>query len=115
MTPGRETPRPPEDGRPGPLSLADPARIRAVLTDAGFAGIRIESVERPMHLGADPDDALDHLTAQHAGLLAGYEPEVRALALDRVRRDLEAHHHGEQGVLYPSACWLITGRAESRS
>jgi SAM-dependent methyltransferase len=103
------TPRPPEGA--GPFSFADPASARTVLAGAGYAGIGVEAVEEPMHLGVDPEDALRHVTAQHADLLAGYEPAVRARALDRLRADLVAHHRNGHGVRYPSACWLITARA----
>jgi len=63
-----------------------------------------------MHLGVDPDDALSDVAAQHAGLLAGHEPGTRARALDRLRTDLAAHHRPGEGVLYPSACWLVAAR-----
>ncbi|MCO1654165.1 class I SAM-dependent methyltransferase [Pseudonocardia humida] len=115
LTPDRDTPQPPADGRPGPLSLSDPARARAVLTDAGCTAIRIEPVEEPMHLGTDPADAMAFLTAQHAGLLAGQDPRVRARAVDRLRADVAAHHRPGRGVRYPSACWLITARTAGTS
>lgn len=110
LTPDRATPRPPEDGRPGPVSFADPSRAREVLVAAGFGEIAIDPVEELMYVGPDPAEALDYLTAQHAGLIADLDPRVRERALERLRADVVAHHDRERGVGYPSACWLITAR-----
>jgi SAM-dependent methyltransferase len=113
LIPDRGMPPVPGD-RPGPFSLADPVRARTVLTGAGWTGIHIEPVEEPMHLGDDPDDALGHVTAQHAELLAGFEPESRARAVERLRGSLVDHYRAGHGVRYPSACWLITATTPAR-
>lgn len=112
LTPGRDTPQPPSDGRPSPLSFADPARAEAVLTAAGFGDIDVRSEEQAMDYGPHVDGAFDYLTALHAGLIARLDPATRTVALDRLRADLDHHHQPGLGVRYPSACWLITARTK---
>jgi SAM-dependent methyltransferase len=104
IAPGRQ---PPADGRPSPLSFADPARAEAVLAAAGFTGIEIRSEEQDMDYGPDVDTAFDYLAAHHADLL------TQAEARERLRADVEQHHQPGLGVRYPSACWLITARRAS--
>jgi SAM-dependent methyltransferase len=108
LTPGRDTPQPPADGRPSPLSFADPDRAKAVLTAAGFSAVHVRPEEEAMDFGPDPSAAFDYLTKQHAGLIAQLEPAARTEAFTRLRADLDQHHQAGQGVRYPSACWLIT-------
>jgi hypothetical protein len=43
---------------PGPFSLADPERIRALLTEAGCTDIKIEPLHERLRLGADVPDVL---------------------------------------------------------
>lgn len=81
-----------------------------MLVAAGFGEIAIDPVEELMYVGPDPAEALDYLTAQHAGLIADLDDRTRERALERLRADVVAHHDRERGVGYPSACWLITAR-----
>ena len=113
LTPGRETPLPPAQG-PGPLSLADPQRVHALLEHAGFADVELVGVESLMNLGADPDDALVFQSGQHAGLLADLDPDTRARALNHLHDDLVAHYVPHRGVLYRSAAWIVRA-SNSRS
>lgn len=57
LPPGPE----PEPGAPGPESLADPDRIRRVLTDAGFTDVTPVPVEATQVWGHDADDAGEFL------------------------------------------------------
>ena len=98
-----ETQGPPADGRPSPLSFADPARAEAVLTAAGFTEIDIRPEAQDMDFGPDVDTAFDYLTAQHGA-------QADPTALSRLRASVEQHHQPGVGVRYPSACWLITAR-----
>jgi ubiquinone/menaquinone biosynthesis C-methylase UbiE len=76
---GHLPPRPaPEPGAPGPESLADPDRIRQVLTDAGFTDVVPALVEATQVWGRDADDAGE--------FLGGWGP-VR-FVLDQVDADL---------------------------
>src|SRR5206468_5554978 len=48
---GRDLPAPPPDA--GPFALADPARVRALLTSAGFADVELEGASAAMWFGND--------------------------------------------------------------
>jgi len=108
LTPGRDTPLPPTDGRPSPVAFADPDHVRRTLTAAGFVDVALEPVAEPMIVGTDVADALQYQSGLHAGLLADLPPPDRELALQRLRDDLAAHLEPGRGVLYPSSCWLVT-------
>jgi SAM-dependent methyltransferase len=38
-------------GCPGPFYLSDPDGVRTILSDAGFVGVEIDRLERPVHVG----------------------------------------------------------------
>src|SRR4029077_9028500 len=50
------------EGRPGPFFMSDPARVRAILGDAGWKDVSIEPIEMPMQLGgaATLDEAVEY-------------------------------------------------------
>jgi SAM-dependent methyltransferase len=77
LTPGRDTARPPADGRPSPLSFADPDRAEAVLAAAGFGAVDVQPELKDMDFGPDPSVAFDYLTKQHAGLITQLDPAQR--------------------------------------
>ncbi|MGW0972007.1 class I SAM-dependent methyltransferase [Streptomyces sp. NPDC002516] len=103
---GRILPVPPPDA-PGPFALADPERVGRLLTDAGFDTPHIEGLTAPMHFGDDPDTAQRFVTGLLGWLLTGLDDTGRASALTDLRTTIKAHARPE-GVLYPSATWLIT-------
>jgi SAM-dependent methyltransferase len=119
---GRDLPTPPP-GTPGPFSLADPDHTRAILTSAGFADITFDGVEEPMYFGPDTDTAyrfvrglgvikflLEGLPVYGQGdpaAPATGDPRTQALAA--LRATIDAHETSD-GVLYPSAAWIITAQ-----
>ncbi|SCG68793.1 Ubiquinone/menaquinone biosynthesis C-methylase UbiE [Micromonospora halophytica] len=94
-----------------PLSLADPATVRRVLTDAGLAEVECAPAEAPQLWGADAADA--------AGFLAGWGPvrhqfdrvdpatvvRARAALTDTLRA-----HERPDGVRLRGTAWLVTAR-----
>ncbi|MEU8681766.1 methyltransferase domain-containing protein [Streptomyces sp. NPDC048611] len=100
---------PPDFGAPGPFSLADPGRIRALLDGAGFGGVSVEAVDEPMWMGTDEDDAVASLTAMPLtrSLLDEAGEEARGRALAALRETLAAHR-GPDGVTLGCASWLVT-------
>ncbi|MGW7525915.1 class I SAM-dependent methyltransferase [Streptomyces sp. NPDC054783] len=99
-------------GDPGPFSLADPQRVRELLTGAGFGDVRVEPVDEPMWMGADVDDVVAYqlgTPAARSMLAAANEAggETVERALDALRRAL-AHHQGQGGVELGGAAWLVT-------
>jgi SAM-dependent methyltransferase len=105
---GRELPTPPPDA-PGPFSLADPERIRTILAAAGFTEVTIDGVEQLMWFGDDPDEADRFVRGLGFTefMLRGLDEAGRARALDDLRSTIDAHSTTD-GVLYPSATWLVT-------
>ncbi|MDN5747173.1 MAG: class I SAM-dependent methyltransferase [Pseudonocardia sp.] len=105
---GRDLPPPPPD-RPGPFSLGDPARVRAVLTAAGFGEPALVGVREPMFFGPDLATAERMALGVVGGLLTDLDGPARAEAGAALRASLEAHL-GPEGVTYRSAMWIITAR-----
>ncbi|WLW57126.1 class I SAM-dependent methyltransferase [Streptomyces sp. YU58] len=107
---GRDLPLPPPDV-PGPFALADPRRVRRLLTAAGYAHLSVDGLAGPMLFGRDAEQAYDFVRGLGFvdGLLAGLDPHARADALDALRTDLAAHA-SDDGVRYASRMWLITAR-----
>ncbi|GAA3244729.1 methyltransferase domain-containing protein [Streptomyces sp. XM83C] len=103
---GRDLPGPPP-GAPGPFALSEPDRVRALLTGAGFTGLGFEPFAAPMHFGTDADDAHRFVVGQLGWMLEGLDDTGRARALDDLHAALRARETPE-GVLLPSATWLIT-------
>jgi SAM-dependent methyltransferase len=105
-------PLPPPDG-PGPFALADPDRVRTLLTAAGFAEPELRAVREPMYYGPDVATAERYVSTMLGGLLSELDDAGRAQATAALHTTLE-EHMGPDGVTYPSAMWIITaGRAGS--
>ena len=105
---------PPPPDAPGPLSWSDPDRVRRILAAAGFAAVSCDGVERPMWFGATAEEAHAFVRGLGfaRGLLAALDPDARQRALDGLRATIDDHLTGE-GVLYPSAAWIVTARRAS--
>lgn len=112
---GRELPMPPPDA-PGPFSLADPDRTRSILDAAGFADVGLAESQAPMWFGEDAETAFAFQRGMGITdfLLEGLDETARAGALKALRATIEAHETPE-GVLYPSATWIVTARRATGS
>jgi SAM-dependent methyltransferase len=102
---GRDLPAPPPDA-PGPFSLSDPARVRTILTTAGFTDIELEGTTADMWFGTDTEDAHRFVLGLMGWMLQGLDDAGRARALDGLRATMAAHETPE-GVLFGSAAWTI--------
>ena len=102
---GRDLPAPPP-GAPGPFSLADPERARALLASTGFSGIEAHGLREPMWFGTDADDAHGFVLGLLGWMLAGTDGHQRDQALGNLRATVTAHDTGH-GVFYQSGTWLI--------
>jgi SAM-dependent methyltransferase len=102
---GRDLPAPPPDA-PGPFSLSDPDRVRAVLGAAGFADIELDGARRPMWFGDDADDAHRFVVGLMGWMLQGLNNDGRARALESLRRTVAAHQTPD-GVEFDSSTWTI--------
>lgn len=93
----------------GTFSLADPARIRAVLDAAGFHDITTTPVEAPMRYGHDADDATEFLfsSGQVRLALAGVDQNTARRAREALRTAFQPHADTE-GVHLRGAAWTVT-------
>jgi SAM-dependent methyltransferase len=102
---GRDLPLPPADA-PGPFSLSDPDRVRAILGSAGFGGVELGASSKPMWFGHDTGDAERFVLGLLGWMLQGLDDSARAQAHANLRATLAAHATGE-GVLFGSSTWTI--------
>ena len=103
---GRPSSPPPADA-PGPFSLADPARVHALLDAAGFVDVDLTAVSAPEWFGADADDAHAFVLGLTDWMLRDADDATRARAVDALRATMAAHE-GPAGVTFGSAAWVIT-------
>jgi SAM-dependent methyltransferase len=104
-------PPPPPPDAPGPFAFADPERVRGILARAGFAGLELEPLERPMQLGGGGlDEALELFMAVgpvgQALRDAQAGPEQRARVREAVRASFERFRTAN-GVEAPAAVWIV--------
>ena len=97
------------DDVPGAFGLADPDRLRRLLTDAGWSNVELDGVVVPYTFGPDAESA----TANAAdvgvirGVLEGLDDDQQARALDALRA-LMADHVTPDGVFLDSSIWVVT-------
>ncbi len=107
------TPRP-APGAPGPFSMGDPDRVRAILGDAGYTSIDVDPLRTEVSLGGGGtldeivDFALEMGPASAALKASGQDvtQEIR----DAVRDALSPHTTGK-GVSMDAAAWVVAARA----
>jgi SAM-dependent methyltransferase len=108
LTGGRPLPPPPPDA-PGPFSLADPARVHALLDAAGFVDVDLTGVSAPEWFGVDADDAHAFVLGLTGWMLRDADDDTRGRAVDALRSTMRAHE-GPDGVTFASAAWVITAK-----
>ena len=95
---------------PGPFAFADPARVGAIMSRAGFASPAIEARTLPLRAGG-LEHALMLVTqvGPTARALADASPEQREAAVEAIRRALEQRLvDGE--VRLDAGIWLVSAR-----
>lgn len=106
-------PRPAPD-EPGPFAFADPARVRAILTAAGWAEPRLTPLDMSLDIAAGQglDGAMAQATQIGAASRALREApeELRPVAMAAMRAALQAHVDGDR-VALPGAVWLVESHA----
>lgn len=103
---------------PGPFAFADPTRIEAILSAAGFADIAVAPFDATIPYGKGPargaaiDDALQLALAVGplSRALADQPGDIRANAAAAVRATL-ARQPGESSILIDGAAWIVTAQA----
>jgi hypothetical protein len=109
---GRQLPEP-SPGAPGPFQLADGDYVRRILAAAGFVAVELESVDEPVYLGANVDDAFAFVRTMGMvlGLTHDLDEATRRQALERVHGALAAYET-DRGVLLGASAWLVTARRQ---
>jgi SAM-dependent methyltransferase len=95
---------------PGPFSFADPALPRSFLERAGFVDVSVDPLDVLLTLGTVDDAQAFFETWIDEDL----DHEARARTAATLRRML-AGNATPEGVLLPSAAWLVTARAPGKS
>ncbi|MGI5347119.1 class I SAM-dependent methyltransferase [Streptomyces sp. CA-250714] len=97
-------------GGPGMFSLADPARIREVLTAAGFTDLAVQHAEADGRWGQGARDAADFLLDSGPGrqLLAQVDQETGTRARQALTERLRPHEDPQGTVRLRSSAWLVT-------
>ena len=102
------------EGRPGPFFMSDPARVRAILGDAGWTDVSIEPVEMPLHLGgaATLDEVVEYsLQIGPAARAMTDAPETLKPALVAALREAFAPFASARGVFIDGAAFVVVARA----
>ncbi|WP_324786973.1 class I SAM-dependent methyltransferase [Streptomyces sp. H51] len=99
-----------QPGLPGMFSLADPDRIRDVLTRAGLTGIAIKQVEAYGVWGRGAEDAARFLLGTGPGrhLLDQADQPAQARVLRTLTDHLRDHEAADGTVRLRSTSWLVT-------
>jgi SAM-dependent methyltransferase len=100
---------------PGPFSLSDGPALVRLLSDAGFANVRVEPADLPFRCGDTADDAASFLLrfgpAGAALREAGEEGTLIRPRVEATLREALVPWVGERGVELPSSELIVTATA----
>jgi SAM-dependent methyltransferase len=101
---------PPTPGAPGPFAFADPARVRDILSGAGWSDIALRPHDALIGAGDLEDSLALALKVGPLGAALRESPELGPPVVARVRHYL-AGYAGPEGVRLPGAVWIVTARS----
>ena len=97
---------PPDPTAPGPFAFADASRVRSILSDAGFAVVRIDPFDARIG-GGDLEQSLKlALRVGPLGRALREHPELSGKVTGAVR-DVLSKYLTSGGVLMPAAVWIV--------
>jgi SAM-dependent methyltransferase len=100
-----------DPGSPGPFSLSDPDRVRALLGAAGFDAVNLDEVDGSVWIGHDADDATSYMRGQTiARAMLDRQPPAVVEAAIAALRTAFAGADGPDGVRLDGRAWLVTAR-----
>ncbi|AUX44519.1 SAM-dependent methyltransferase [Sorangium cellulosum] len=107
----------PDPHAPGPFAFADAARVRDILSRAGFVRIHHEPIDRELSVagGKSLDETVEFLLQMGPTASALREAQPEPELLDRVRaevREAIAPHQGPEGVRMAGAVWIVTAAVD---
>jgi SAM-dependent methyltransferase len=107
-----ELPAPAPPDEPGPFAFADGDRPRQILTDAGFAEVRVEVLECDLLLGDTVEGAAEHAVqlGPLGNILREAPEDVQARVADEMCEAMTPHLQSD-GFRLGASCWLATAVA----
>lgn len=107
------TAAPTDPNAPGPFAFADDARVRAILSTAGFAEIDVQRFDAALPLGATPREAAENVV--QIGPVSRLVREVGAehlpVILNAVERALVPLAPSNGHVSLSGSAWIMSARA----
>jgi len=109
-----EMPGAPEPNAPGPFAFADSERVRAILQQAAFTAVGIDSHAVELHFGQGPD--LGSCVRELASigpvsrLLAGADDALLENVYGAMEEVLAPYYDGKE-LMLPGATWFVTAGA----
>lgn len=103
---------PPKEGEPGQFAFAARDRVEAILGDAGFTEVGLESHDITMRVGeGDVDDCVDVVLrlGPVARLLREADDGAAPAITEAVRAAVAPYHTGES-IEMDSSVWVVTAR-----
>ncbi|HYD11841.1 MAG TPA: class I SAM-dependent methyltransferase [Allosphingosinicella sp.] len=99
----------------GPFAFAEPARVQAILRDAGFAPPVLEPFDFDFFAGAGEDPPADALAyfrriGPMARLAAAMDEGAKAAFLADLEQVVTAHRRHD-GIVFRAAAWIVSSRA----
>ena len=95
---------------PGPFAFADPARVRAILTEAGFGAIAIDAFDTRIGSGGMEETLAICRRVGPLGAALREHPDHAEAVMGVVTEALGAYLTPE-GVLLPAAVWIVSASA----
>ncbi|MEZ5321015.1 MAG: hypothetical protein R2698_02835 [Microthrixaceae bacterium] len=117
ISPLVELPPPSPPGMPGPFAFADVEAVAALLEEAGWTDLTIESIDDPLYLGGPGTVArtVDFAVRSMRGItdaMEGFDSERREEVRRRLTGEFSRHHDGI-GVRYRARAHLIRAIRDS--
>jgi hypothetical protein len=85
----------------------DPDQVKGVLESAGFGGVSVHGLEKPMWFGADAEDATTFVLGLMGWMLEGLDEPGRVRATELLAATCRVHHTAD-GVVFGSGAWVMT-------
>jgi len=104
------TPAPTDPNAPGPFAFADEQRLRAILSDAGFASVDVQRFDAALSLGATPRSAAE--AAVQIGAVSRFVREVGVehvpIIVEAVERALGPLAATDGHVSLNGSTWIVS-------
>jgi SAM-dependent methyltransferase len=109
--------QPPDPHAPGPFAFADAARVRDILSRAGFVRVHHEPIDQVLSVaaGASLDETVSFLLQMGPASAALREAQPSPELVERVRvevREAIAPYGGPEGVRMACAAWIVTAAVD---